>query len=69
MLPFPTMVERTPGVAVQNTRSIGKRDMIRNDATPAIDVDPETFNVFVDGQLATCEPAVRLPMAQRYFLF
>jgi urease subunit alpha len=60
---------KTPGVSVRNTRSIGKRDMIRNDATPAINVDPETFNVFVDGELATCEPAARLPMAQRYFLF
>jgi len=43
--------------------------MVRNDATPDINVDPETFEVFVDGQLATCEPAAHLPMAQRYFLF
>ena len=60
---------KTPGVSVRNTRSIGKRDMVRNDATPDINVDPETFEVFVDGQLATCEPAAHLPMAQRYFLF
>jgi urease subunit alpha len=60
---------RTPAVAVQNTRTIGKADMVHNDATPSIEVDPETFEVRVDGVLATCEPAVSLPMAQRYFLF
>jgi urease subunit alpha len=54
---------------VQNCRSIGKKDMIRNNATPKIDVDPETYEVRVDGQLITCEPARVLPLAQRYFLF
>ena len=38
-------------------------------ATPAIQVDPQTYEVFADGQLLTCEPAQVLPMAQRYFLF
>ncbi|MGK2964612.1 MAG: urease subunit alpha, partial [Tepidiformaceae bacterium] len=60
---------RTPAVAVRNTRSIGKADMVHNSAMPRIEVDAETFNVFVDGELATCEPAATLPMAQRYFLF
>jgi urease subunit alpha len=58
-----------PLVAVKNTRKIGKRDMKLNDATPKIDVDPETYIVRADGQLLTCEPADVLPMAQRYFLF
>jgi urease subunit alpha len=55
--------------AVRGTRGIGKRSMILNDATPAIEVDPETYEVRADGQLLTCEPAAVLPMAQRYFLF
>ncbi len=54
---------------VKNCRKIGKRDMIHNDATPKIDVDPETYEVRVDGELITCEPASVLPLAQRYFLF
>jgi urease subunit alpha len=56
-------------VAVRNCRKIGKKDMIHNDATPRIEVDPETYEVRVDGELITCEPASVLPMAQRYFLF
>ncbi|MGI4977765.1 MAG: urease subunit alpha [Janthinobacterium lividum] len=56
--------------AVRNTRGgIGKRSMIHNDATPNIEVDPETYEVRADGVLLTCEPADTLPMAQRYFLF
>ena len=56
--------------AVRNTRNgIGKRSMILNDATPVIEVDPETYEVRADGVLLTCEPATLLPMAQRYFLF
>ncbi len=56
--------------AVKNTRAgIGKRSMIHNDATPVIEVDPETYEVRADGALLTCEPAHVLPMAQRYFLF
>ena len=56
--------------AVRNTRGgIGKKDMIHNDATPVIEVDPETYEVRADGVLLTCEPAAVLPMAQRYFLF
>lgn len=56
-------------VAVANTRQITKRDLKLNDALPAIEVDPETYEVRADGQLLTCEPATVLPMAQRYFLF
>ncbi len=57
-------------LAVQNTRSgISKADMIHNDATPDISVDPETYEVRADGEILTCEPAEVLPMAQRYFLF
>ncbi len=55
--------------AVAGTRNISKQDMKHNDATPQIDVDPETYEVRVDGKLITCEPASYLPMAQRYFLF
>ncbi len=59
-----------PVMAVENTRGgIGKQDMLLNDATPAIEVDPETYEVRADGELLTCEPAEVLPLAQRYFLF
>ncbi|MCY4044993.1 MAG: urease subunit alpha [Cellvibrionales bacterium] len=54
---------------VKGCRSISKKDMIHNDATPTIDVDPQTYEVRSDGELLVCEPAVELPMAQRYFLF
>ncbi len=57
-------------VAVDNTRGgIGKQAMVLNDATPTVEVDPETYDVRADGELLTCEPASVLPMAQRYFLF
>jgi urease subunit alpha len=55
--------------AVQKCRGIGKKDMVHNSATPKIEVDPETYEVRVDGELITCEPAQVLPLAQRYFLF
>lgn len=54
---------------VKNCRNIGKKDMIHNNATPTIEVDPDTYKVTVDGELAICEPVAVLPMAQRYFLF
>ena len=56
-------------LAVQGTRSIGKRDMIHNAARPHINVNPETYEVRADGELLTCQPATSLPLAQRYFLF
>ena len=60
---------QTPCVPVCNTRGgIGKAAMKLNTATPAIQVDPQTYEVFADGQLLICEPAQVLPMAQRYFL-
>ena len=56
-------------VAVTNTRGIGKKDLVLNDATPHVEVNPETYEVRADGELLTCQPATELPMAQRYFLF
>ena len=58
-----------PPVAVRGCRSIGKKDLVFNDALPRIDVNPETYEVRADGELLTSEPAEVLPMAQRYFLF
>ncbi len=55
---------------VSNTRGgIGKAAMKLNDLCPAIEVDPETYEVRADGRLLTCAPAEVVPMAQRYFLF
>ncbi|OBK78721.1 urease subunit alpha [Mycobacterium sp. 1274761.0] len=56
-------------VPVGNVRSVGKADMPRNDALPRIDVEPDTFTVRIDGEVWQEQPAVELPMAQRYFLF
>ncbi len=57
-------------VAVENVRGgISKKSMILNDATPTIEIDPETYDVRADGELLVCEPAEVVPMAQRYFLF
>jgi urease subunit alpha len=56
-------------VAVSNTRKISKKSMVHNDATPDLQVDPETYEVRADGELLTCAPAEVLPMAQRYFLY
>lgn len=54
-------------VAVQNCRNISKHDLIRNNATPKIDVNPETFAVKVDGVHATCQPIQTAVMNQKYF--
>jgi urease subunit alpha len=56
-------------VAVKGTRKVSKADMKLNDYAPKIDVHPETYEVRADGDLLVCEPAIVLPMAQRYFLF
>ena len=56
-------------LAVAGTRTLTKADMRLNDALPAMEVDPETYEVRADGELLTCEPAAELAMAQRYFLF
>ena len=54
---------------VQNCRQLSKRDMVHNDRTPQIEVNPENYEVRVDGKPITCEPARELALAQRYFLF
>ena len=56
-------------VPVENTRNISKKSMKLNDLCPEIEVDPETYEVRLNGELITCEPAKELPMAQRYFLY
>ncbi|MFA5984750.1 MAG: urease subunit alpha [Methylococcaceae bacterium] len=54
---------------VNNTRGIGKKDLLHNTYQPNIEVDPQTYAVRADGHLLTCEPLAVLPLAQRYFLF
>ncbi|WP_151446044.1 urease subunit alpha [Lacisediminimonas profundi] len=56
-------------VPIRDTRALRKHHMIHNGLTPVMEVDPETYEVRADGELLVCEPAVVLPMAQRYFLF
>ena len=58
-----------PCVAVAGTRSVRKGDMIHNYATPAIEVDPDSYEVRIDGERVDSPPAAELPLAQRYFLF
>ena len=55
--------------AVKNIRGIRKQHMVHNSYLPKMEIDAQTYSVRADGQLLTCEPAVSLPMAQRYFLF
>ena len=55
--------------AVKGIRGVQKQHMVHNDLAPRMEVDAQTYAVRADGQLLTCEPAVSLPMAQRYFLF
>jgi urease subunit alpha len=55
--------------AVENCRNIGKKDMILNDFLPDISIDPETYQVMVDGKHITCDPATTLPLTQLYQLF
>ncbi len=54
---------------VKGCRTVDKKDLVHNNATPEITVDPERYEVRVDGEHITCEPADKLPLAQRYFLF
>ncbi len=58
-----------PLSAVRNIRSVGKKDMIRNDYAPKMEINAQSYEVRADGLLLTCEPATSLPMTQRYFLF
>ena len=55
--------------AVADVRSRNKSDMPENDALPRIEVEPDTFTVWIDGEVVDSPPATELPMAQRYFLF
>ena len=55
---------------VKNTRNLTKRDMKLNDYAPkTIRIDPQTFDVFIDDELVTCEPIHTTSLSQRYFLF
>ncbi|MYM34341.1 urease subunit alpha [Duganella sp. FT94W] len=56
-------------IVAKGMRTLRKSDMIHNGLAPKMDVDPETYEVRADGELLVCEAAVKLPMAQRYFLF
>ena len=56
-------------VAVQGCRSVTKANMVHNSYLPKMEIDPQRYTVLADGVLLTCEPASKLPMAQRYFLF
>jgi len=58
-----------PLCAVKNIRGVRKQHMVHNHALPAMEIDAQTYAVRADGVLLTCEPALSLPMAQRYFLF
>ena len=55
--------------AVHNIRGMRKEHMMHNSHLPKMEIDAQTYSVRADGELLTCEPAVSLPMAQRYFLF
>ena len=55
--------------AVKNIRGVRKQHMVHNHYLPKMEIDAQTYSVRADGQLLSCEPAVRLPMSQRYFLF
>ncbi|MDV2686142.1 urease subunit alpha [Alkalihalophilus lindianensis] len=54
---------------IKGVRSLTKKSMLFNDQTPEIQVDPQTYEVKVDGEFITCEPVAEVPLAQRYFLF
>ena len=60
---------RKKTIPIKNTRSINKSDMVYNNLCPTVEVDPETYEVKANGEILTCEPASKLPMAQRYFLY
>ncbi|WP_189061086.1 urease subunit alpha [Longimycelium tulufanense] len=59
----------TPMVAVRDTRRRGKADMVLNDLVPKVEVDPDSFAVYIEGEPVEPAPVAELPMAQRYFLF
>jgi urease subunit alpha len=55
-------------IASHGTRKLTKRDMLHNDACPAISVNPQTFDVLIDGQVIRCDPAREVPLSRRYML-
>ncbi|MCW5619657.1 MAG: urease subunit alpha [Burkholderiales bacterium] len=57
-----------PMLPIRSVRKLGKKDMVRNDALPDIQVDARTFDVFADGRRLWCEPAQRVPLCRRYLL-
>ena len=64
-----TLELRKKTTPIKNTRDINKSNMVYNDLCPKVEVDPETYEVRANGEILTCEPALELPMAQRYFLY
>jgi urease subunit alpha len=56
-------------LAVKNCRNIGKKDMVLNNSTPKIEIDPETYQVKIDGKPAVTKPATSVSLARRYNLF
>lgn len=67
-LPSRLRGERTY-VEARGMRNISKKDLVHNTATPKIEVDPQTYEVRVDGEVISSKPSAEVPMAQRYFLF
>ena len=65
---LPDSIKR-PALAVKNTRNISKKDLIHNNATPDVQVNPDSYEVTINGERISSEPAQNLPLAQRYFLF
>ncbi|MCA9839923.1 MAG: urease subunit alpha [Trueperaceae bacterium] len=65
---LPGSLART-SLPVKNCRSIGKKDLHLNDATPEVQVNPDSYEVTVDGEKISSQAAKYLPLAQRYFLF
>ena len=59
---------RKPFAQIKNVRGLRKSDMVRNSATPKVEVDPQTFEVRADGRLLMCPPATKAPLTRRYML-
>jgi urease subunit alpha len=61
-------IESQPLLPVKRTRTISKRDMVWNDALPNIEIDPESYKVYMNGERITVKPAKTLPLTQLYYL-
>jgi urease subunit alpha len=57
-----------PMLPISSFIKLGKKDMLHNDFCPDIRVDPSTFDVFVDGELAACDPATEVTLGQNYLM-